>query len=61
VERAVHGPLSLAASRDEHDRAFVAALLRATEGDLDEAAQIAQVHRKSLERIIRRQRDRSES
>ena len=61
VERAVHGPLSLEASRDEHDRAYVAALLRTTEGDLDEAARIAQVHRKSLERIIRRQRERPDS
>jgi ActR/RegA family two-component response regulator len=29
-------------------------LVRATDGDLDEASRIAEVHRKSLERLIRK-------
>jgi DNA-binding NtrC family response regulator len=36
------------------EREYITTLLRITDGDLDDAAQIAQVHRKSLERIMRR-------
>jgi two-component system response regulator GlrR len=58
IEQAVHKRVPLRAARAEMEREYVAALLRATSNDLDEAAAIAQVHRKSLERIMRRQRAR---
>jgi two-component system response regulator GlrR len=57
IEQAVHKRVPLRAARAQMEREYVAALLRATGNDLDEAAQIAQVHRKSLERIMRRHRD----
>jgi transcriptional regulator with GAF, ATPase, and Fis domain len=56
IEKAVHKQATLRAARAEREREYLADLLRATEGDLDEAARIAQVHRKSLERLIRRHR-----
>jgi DNA-binding NtrC family response regulator len=54
IEKAVHKQITLRAARAEHERAYFEELLRATDGDLDEAADIAQVHRKSLERFLRR-------
>jgi two-component system, NtrC family, response regulator GlrR len=54
IEKAVHKQITLRAARAEHERAYFEELLRATDGDLDEAAEIAQVHRKSLERFLRR-------
>jgi DNA-binding NtrC family response regulator len=54
IEKAVHKQHSLRAARAEHEREYLTALLRHTEGDLDAAAQIAGIHRKSLERLIRR-------
>jgi DNA-binding NtrC family response regulator len=54
IEKAVHKQITLRAARAEHEREYFSDLLRATDGDLDEAAEIAQVHRKSLERFLRR-------
>jgi DNA-binding NtrC family response regulator len=54
MEKAVHKQITLRAARAEHERGYFEGLLRATDGDLDEAAEIAQVHRKSLERFLRR-------
>jgi transcriptional regulator with GAF, ATPase, and Fis domain len=54
VERSISKRVTLRAARAEHERAYLSDLLRATEGDLDEASRIAQVHRKSLERLIRK-------
>ncbi len=54
IVKAVRKELTLRAARAEHEQAYLADLLRATDGDLDEAARIAQVHRKSLERLLRR-------
>jgi transcriptional regulator with GAF, ATPase, and Fis domain len=54
IVKAVRKELTLRAARAEHERAYLTDLLRTTDGDLDEAARIAQVHRKSLERLLRR-------
>ncbi len=54
VEKSVHKQVTLRAARAEREREYLADLLRATDGNLDEAARIAQVHRKSLERLIRK-------
>ncbi len=54
VESSIHRRLTLRAARTEREREYLEDLLRTTEGDLDEAARIAQVHRKSLERLIRK-------
>src|SRR5262249_10665297 len=54
IEQAVHKRVPLRAAHEEMEREYVTALLRITDDDLDEAARIAQVHRKSLERIMRR-------
>jgi len=61
IEKAVHKQHSLRAARAEHEREYLTKLLEHTEGDLDAAAAIAQVHRKSLERLIRRLKLRSGS
>jgi DNA-binding NtrC family response regulator len=53
LEKAVHKQLTLRAARAEREREYLVDLLRATEGNLDRAAEIADVHRKSLERLIR--------
>jgi transcriptional regulator with GAF, ATPase, and Fis domain len=54
VEKSISKRVTLRAARGEHERAYLSDLLRAVEGDLDEASRIAQVHRKSLERLIRK-------
>ena len=54
IEQAVHKQVTLRAARAEREREYLTDLLRATGGDLDLAARIAQVHRKSLERLLRR-------
>jgi DNA-binding NtrC family response regulator len=54
IDQAVHKRIPLRAALAEMEREYVTTLLRITGGDLDEAAGIAQVHRKSLERIMRR-------
>jgi transcriptional regulator with PAS, ATPase and Fis domain len=54
IEKAVHKQHSLRAARAEHEREYLTELLAHTEGDLDAAAAIAQIHRKSLERLLRR-------
>jgi two-component system response regulator GlrR len=54
VEDSIHRRISLRAARAEREREYLTDLLRVTEGDLDEASRIAQVHRKSLERLIRK-------
>ncbi len=53
AEPALHRRVSLRAARDQTEREYLEDLLRATDGDLDEAARIAEVHRKSLERLLR--------
>ena len=59
IEESVHKRVTFRAARAEMEREYLSALLRATEGNLDEAARIAQVHRKSLERLVRRHKLRS--
>jgi two-component system, NtrC family, response regulator GlrR len=59
LEQAVHTQGTLRAARAEREREYLTAVLRATGGDLDEAARIAQVHRKSLERLLRRHKLRA--
>jgi DNA-binding NtrC family response regulator len=54
VEKSVHKQVTLRAARGEREREYLADLLRAVDGDLDEAARVAAVHRKSLERLIRK-------
>ncbi len=54
IVKAVRKEITLRAARDERDKEYLADLLRATEGNPDEAARIAGIHRKSLERLIRR-------
>ena len=54
VEQSIHKRITLRAARAAREREYLADLLRMTEGDLDQAAGIAQVHRKSLERLIRK-------
>jgi two-component system response regulator GlrR len=54
VEKSISKRVTLRAARAEREREYLSDLLRATEGDLDEASRIAQVHRKSLERLIRK-------
>ncbi|HKA88384.1 MAG TPA: sigma 54-interacting transcriptional regulator [Haliangiales bacterium] len=54
VEKSMSKRVTLRAARAEHEREYLTDLLRATEGDLDEASRVAQVHRKSLERLIRK-------
>ncbi len=54
IELAVRRRHPLRAARAEWEREYLGQLLRATDGDLDEASRVAEVHRKSLERLIRR-------
>jgi DNA-binding NtrC family response regulator len=54
VEKSMSRRVTLRAARAEHERGYLTDLLRATEGNLDEASRAAQVHRKSLERLIRK-------
>jgi transcriptional regulator with GAF, ATPase, and Fis domain len=60
LARSVDGALgqrpSLRAARHEHEREYLKALLRAVDGDVTEAARIAEVHPKSLERLVRKHR-----
>jgi DNA-binding NtrC family response regulator len=60
LSRSVDGSLgrrrSLRDARDEHDRDYLVEILRAAEGDIAAAAAIAEVHPKSLERLIRKYR-----
>jgi transcriptional regulator with GAF, ATPase, and Fis domain len=58
IEQAVHKRHPLRALRNELERAYLVDLLRTTNHQLDEAARIAQVHRKSLERLLRRHKIR---
>jgi DNA-binding NtrC family response regulator len=44
----------LRAARDQTEREYLDDLLRASDGDLDQAAAIAEVHRKSFERLLRK-------
>jgi DNA-binding NtrC family response regulator len=53
AEPAMHKRVSLRAARDATEREYLEDLVRATDWDLDQAAQIAEVHRKSLERLLR--------
>jgi DNA-binding NtrC family response regulator len=61
VDRSISKRVTLRAARAEREREYLSDLLRATEGDLDEASRIAQVHRKSLERLIRKHKLRAGS
>jgi DNA-binding NtrC family response regulator len=56
AEPALHRRVSLRAARDQTEREYLEDLVRATDGDLDEAAAIAEVHRKSFERLLRKHR-----
>jgi DNA-binding NtrC family response regulator len=53
AEPALRKRVSLRAARDQTEREYLEDLIRSTDGDLDEAAAIAEVHRKSLERLLR--------
>jgi DNA-binding NtrC family response regulator len=53
AEPALRKRVSLRAARDQTEREYLEDLIRSTDGDLDEAARIAEVHRKSLERLLR--------
>jgi DNA-binding NtrC family response regulator len=52
----MHHRVSLRAARDATEREYLDDLVRATDWDLDQAATIADVHRKSLERLLREHR-----
>jgi len=54
IERSLRKQMSLREARLEREREYLSELLLATAGDLDEAARTAKVHRKSLERLLRR-------
>jgi DNA-binding NtrC family response regulator len=56
AEPAMHKRVSLRAARDQTEREYLEDLVRATDWDLDRAAEIAEVHRKSLERLLREHR-----
>jgi DNA-binding NtrC family response regulator len=56
VERSLSKRISLRAAREQREREYLEELLRAVEWDLDAAAELAEVHRKSLERLIRKHR-----
>ena len=56
AEPAMHKRVSLRAARDATEREYLEDLVRATDWDLDQAAAIAEVHRKSLERLLREHR-----
>ena len=56
VEGTLGKRLSLRDARDQHDREYLVEILRAAEGDITAAAAIAEVHPKSLERLIRKYR-----
>jgi DNA-binding NtrC family response regulator len=56
AEPAMHRRVSLRAARDATEREYLEDLVRATDWDLDQAATIAEVHRKSLERLLREHR-----
>jgi DNA-binding NtrC family response regulator len=58
AEPALHRRVSLRAARDQTEREYLEDLVRATDWELDRAAQIADVHRKSLERLLREHRIR---
>ena len=53
AEPALRRRVSLRAARDQTEREYLEDLVRSTDGNLDEAAAIAEVHRKSLERLLR--------
>jgi DNA-binding NtrC family response regulator len=61
VEKSFSKKVTLRAARAEREREYLTDLLRATAGDLDEASRVAQVHRKSLERLIRKHKLRGGS
>ena len=61
IERSIAKKMTLREARLERERAYLADLLVATAGDLDEAARAAKVHRKSLERLLRRHKLRGRS
>jgi DNA-binding NtrC family response regulator len=54
VERSLSRRISLRAAREQREREYLQDLLRTTDWDLDRAAEVAEVHRKSLERLIRK-------
>lgn len=48
------GPVSLRDARAEFDRVYLSRLLQVTNGNVREAAAIAEIHPKSFERLMRR-------
>jgi DNA-binding NtrC family response regulator len=61
IERSIRKQMSLRQARHEREREYLSALLVATDGDLDEASSAARVHRKSLERLLRRHKLRTKA
>jgi DNA-binding NtrC family response regulator len=53
AEPAMRKRVSLRAYRDQAEREYLEDLLRSVDGDLDQASEIAELHRKSLERLLR--------
>jgi DNA-binding NtrC family response regulator len=53
AEPAMRRRASLRATRDQCEREYLEDLIRSVDGDLDQAAEIAELHRKSLERLLR--------
>jgi DNA-binding NtrC family response regulator len=54
VDQTLRKRIPLRAARQEREREYLAELLRGTDGDLEEAAAIAEIHVKSLERLMRK-------
>jgi DNA-binding NtrC family response regulator len=54
IGRALEARQPLAAAREELDRNYLRELLAATQGDINRASEIAEVHPKSLTRLLRR-------
>ncbi len=54
IERSLRKQMTLREAKQEREREYLTALLGASSGDLDVAAKTAGVHRKSLERLLRR-------
>jgi DNA-binding NtrC family response regulator len=58
---AVSAALPLAVAREQYDRRYLVELLASTDGDTKRAAEIAEVHPKSLERLLRKHKIKKDS
>jgi DNA-binding NtrC family response regulator len=54
VDQTLRKRIPLRAARNEREREYLHDLVRATDGNLEEAAAIAEIHVKSLERLLRK-------